>query len=185
METNVSTKSVRIFVRDLPPLHEYVLRHKYILADVSYVLKSPSAASPQGIHIILRTSPILIANMTGEKYTIGGHRSWALSKQMLDGAEKIPAMELNIPDDKTLKAYAIGGIFLPQLISEPQKSSSMLFEQELQALSPDDRAIFNEQLPGAASNRHYTRATGIREGTLYHRKNRASSQTHDEGDQSE
>jgi hypothetical protein len=156
METNVSTKSVRIFVRDLPPLHEYVLRHKYILADVSYVLKSPSAASPQGIHIILRTSPILIANMTGEKYTIGGHRSWALSKQMLDGAEKIPAMELNIPDDKTLKAYAIGGIFLPQLISEPQKSSSMLFEQELQALSPDDRAIFNEQLPGAASNRHYT-----------------------------
>lgn len=182
METNVSTKSVRIFVRDLPPLHDYVLRHKYLLADISYALKTPSAASPQGIHVILRTSPIVIANMPDGKYTIGGHRSWVLSKQMLDGTEKIPVTELNIPDDETLKAYAMGAIFLPPLISEPQKSSLTLFEQEFKRLSPDEQSIFFKQLPGAACNKRYTRATGIREGTLYHRKNRAASQPQDEGD---
>ncbi len=174
METNVCTKSVRIFVRDLPPLHDYVRHHKDLLVDISYVVKTPSAISRSGIHTILRFSPIVIANTSGGKFTIGGHRSWALSKQILDGTEKIPVTELNIPDDETLKAYAIGGIFLLPLISEPQASSFELIEQKLQVLSPKDRSIISKQLPGSACNKRYTRTTGIREGTLYRRKNRAS-----------
>lgn len=40
METNVCTKSVRIFVRDLPPLHDYVRDHKDLLVDISYVVNT-------------------------------------------------------------------------------------------------------------------------------------------------
>jgi hypothetical protein len=185
MQTNVSTKLVKIAVRDLPPLHGYILRHKNVLADILYALKLPSAISQMGIHTSMLGSPIVIANTTNGKYTIGGFRSWALCKQILDETAKIQVFELYTPNDETIKAFAIGFVFVNPMISEPQKSSLILLEKELEKLSPEERGIFSALLPGAASNKRYTQATGIREGTLYHRKNRASSQTHDEGDNDE
>jgi hypothetical protein len=185
MQTNVTTKLIKISVRDLPPLHSYVLLHKNVLADISYVVKLPSSISQMGIRTTLLCSPIIIVNTGAGKYTIGGFRSWTLCKQILDATAKIQVIELYVPHDEAIKAFAISFIFANQLVYEPQKSSLLLLEQALEKLSQEDRAIFSALLPGAASNKRYTEVTGIREGTLYHRKNRSSSQTHDEEDNDE
>lgn len=172
MDANLTPKLVNVYVRDLPPLHEYVLQHKEVLTEITYPLKISAAISHSGIHLSVLSAPILVADTNKGKFTIGGFRSWSLCQLKLNDNEKVPVIELKNIDEKTIKTLSICGVFAAPLICTPEKPAVTLVAGALDKLSQDERAIFSSLVPGAATKQKLSKNSGIREGTIYERKRR-------------
>jgi hypothetical protein len=170
-ESRFPIKKIRIRISELPELSGALNSLAKFRAEHTYVAALTSALSRDALSLMMLMFPIIIAINANGKKIVGGSRTWAIAKTEQCPETTITAIEIGEIDDDTAHRLAVVDTFISGLYFCLTTGSIKLLQDGYKTLGEEFHKTAKKLLPGATKNKNLTKLTGLREQTMYDRRN--------------